>query len=638
MRWLILACFLSPALARADAPEVISEELEPRPYRPLVEPSLGGSSGLLRLPTAELGVAGQVRLALRAELFSGQSFLVVRDRHDRSAARLVVGANLLGWLEAFALVSSTTNHNVRTPLSGETEADARLTTGITDAALGLKLATEVGAASVGLVSDLVLLGSPGGLSIDGGATSYSFTGLLDVSAQRLGSPLPLRLHVALGQILDNSRGLIDLSSKTPVARQVVTFHYRLRPSRFHLGLGLDVPVALGARARVTPIVEYHLEAATGEAERAFTEDPTFRTAVEGRVAQTMILGMRGHVTPALSIDAGVELGLGSPGFAFGPPLLPWNLLLGVAYAFDPLAPPERVVRTVRVVERIPPPPAPAPPPVREGRLVGVVLRADTAAPLGDVIIEVPGCGRLATGDDGRFRTSPLPAGSVRIAARASGYEAGAVDAEVQAGQDTAIELRLVARARTLTVRGRVRDSDGPLSGRVDATPLGAGGPASSAPAAAAGGFQLVLTPGRWLVRAHAEGHLLRARTVELADAEPPALELVLPRRGEPLVGVAAGRLLLARALPWQGKTARLGKGAPAILDELADAVLAHLEWRRVLIHVRGAKAGDAIAEARARLLRDELVRAGVPADRIEARAAPGGGKPGTVSVQVDAGP
>ncbi len=639
----MLALVLLAAPARADSPLVISqevsEEVPPLPTRTLVEPSLGGTSGLFRLPTAELGVAGQVRLALRGELFAGHSFLVVGDHHDRTAARLVLGANLLGWLETFAVVSSATNHNVRSPLGGETDADARLTTSITDAIFGLKVAAEVGAASVGLVTDLALLGSPGGLSIDGTATSYSFTGVLDVSAERLGSPLPLRLHVVMGQIIDNSRGLIALATKTPVARQVVTFHYRLRPSRFHLGLGFDLPIALGARARLTPIVEYHLEVATGEAERAFTQDPTFRTAVDGRVAQTMILGLRGHLTPSLSIDAGVELGLGSPGFAFGPPQLPWNVLLGVAYAFDPLAPPLRVVRTVRVTQRAPtPPPPPGPAVAPTGRVAGIVVRADTGAPLADAILELPGIGRLATNDDGRFRAPPLSPGVVHLVARAPGFEPSTAEARIEAGQDAAIEVRLAPRARTFTLRGRLADKDGPLVGQVDATPLAGSGDMASVAVGAGGVFQVVLAPGRWLLRARADGHLLRARTVEVSDADPQPLELVLSRRGEPLVGVASGRLLFVRPVLWQGKRARLGKGSGAILDELADALLAHPEWRRVLVRVRGARTGDELADARARLIRDELARAGVPSDRIDARGEPGGGKVGTVSVQVDAGP
>ncbi len=635
MRWLILASVLVAAPARADAPQVISEELEQAPPRVLVEPSWGGTSGLFRLPTAELGATGQVRLALRAELFAGQSFLVVGDRHDRTAARLAIGANVLPWLETFALVASTTNHNVRTPIDQETSADARLTTSVTDAVLGLKVATDVGAASIGLVGDLALLGSPGGLSVDGSATSYSLTGVLDVSAARLGSPLPLRLHVAIGQVVDNSRGLIDLGTKTPVARQVVTFHYRLRPSRFHLGLGIDAPVSLGARMRLAPIVEYHLEVATSEAERAFTDDPAFRTAVDGRVGQTMVLGIRGHVTPSLSIDAGVEVGLGSPGFAFGPPLLPWNLLLGLAYAFDPLAPPARVIRTVRVVEKVAAPTPPAPPPAREGRLAGLVLRADTGAPLADAIVEVPGVGRLATNDDGRFRTPPLPAGVVHVGVRAPAFEPAIAEARIEAGQATAVEVRLAARVRTFVLRGRLANAAGPLAGRIDAAALAGSGAAATAATDAAGAFQLTLTPGRWLVRGSADGHLLRARTVEVVDADPAPVELSVPRRGEPLVGVAPGRLLLTRPVPWQGRKAKAGKGAVAILDEIADAVLAHPEWRRVRVQVRAGRAGDAIAEARARIVRDELLRAGIPTERLEVRAEAGTGKVGTVSVQVD---
>src|SRR6185295_7736454 len=98
-----------------------------------------------------------------------------------------------------------------------------------------------------------------------------------------------------------------------VARQVVTFAYRLRPSRFLVAYGFDVPIRIG-KGRITPILEHHIEVATGDGDHAFDNGTFFKGDVEGRTSQSILVGLRGHVNQALSFDAGIEFGVTSPGF------------------------------------------------------------------------------------------------------------------------------------------------------------------------------------------------------------------------------------------------------------------------------------------------------------------------------------
>ena len=45
----------------------------------------------------------------------------------------------------------------------------------------------------------------------------------------------------------------------------------------------------------------------------------------------MTLGLRARVFRGLTLDAGVDVGLRSVGYQYGPPLAPYDLIFGLAY-------------------------------------------------------------------------------------------------------------------------------------------------------------------------------------------------------------------------------------------------------------------------------------------------------------------
>jgi hypothetical protein len=153
----------------------------------------------------------------------------------------------------------------------------------------------------------------------------------------------------------------------------------------------------------------------------------------------LVFGLRAGSTGGLALDLALEIGTGSVGHAFGPPLPTWNFIFGFGYAFDP-AQNRPIVRTVtveRVVEK------PVAPPL--GFVGGRVVNATTGEPIAGAIIDVPGRTRVrvATDSDGAFVSKGFAAGPVDLEISAPGYGAQAVRATVQVGATTPVEVSLL---------------------------------------------------------------------------------------------------------------------------------------------------------------------------------------------------
>jgi hypothetical protein len=86
----------------------------------------------------------------------------------------------------------------------------------------------------------------------------------------------------------------------------------------------------------------------------------------------------------------------------------------------------------------------------EGRISGRVVDANTGRPLQLVEIAVEGMGSWGTDLDGRFRTTPLPAGVYRISAQVLAYAPAAVDSVVvRSGDVTHVDFALQPAALEL---------------------------------------------------------------------------------------------------------------------------------------------------------------------------------------------
>src|SRR2546423_10908551 len=89
-----------------------------------------------------------------------------------------------------------------------------------------------------------------------------------------------------------------------------------------------------------PFFEYHVELPVGDGDNtvfnALKNDAKVTgDRLTGQSLQYLTFGLRLRPVAGLILDAGIDVGLQSPGFQYGPPVPTWNVILGAAYAYEP---------------------------------------------------------------------------------------------------------------------------------------------------------------------------------------------------------------------------------------------------------------------------------------------------------------
>ena len=452
-----------PVLTRTDT-------REPPPARRLVLPALDGSVGLLRLSSADTGQPGWLRLGFLGEYASSDDFLVSGDRNRRVAGSLALGFSPIRFVELHGTFFASGNRNERCApampggpcLPDPGRLDPALIRVFGDVAFGAKLATPVGPGlRLGLQMGVRLLTGAQGFDLDGDATSgfLRALGSYDLSAV---SNVPLLVESNLGFWLDNSSHLDDFERFGPDAlesRLVASYAYGINRNRAAAALGLSAPLRGGPRAlALAPFVEYHLEVVVAD------PDPLLAAAdTSNRDQHWMSFGLKLETAGGLAFTGAVDIAVRPAGFAYTPWLSPYNLLFGIARAFDLGPPATRVVsRTytvTRTIDRTPPP--------SKGRVAGTVVDAASGAPIAGAIVgaAVLPLGKVATDEDGRFSTKALAPGAVKLAVSAPGYEPQEVSTEVVVAETAAVSVSLAPRPALVPVLTHV------VSGRRQQRPV-----------------------------------------------------------------------------------------------------------------------------------------------------------------------
>ena len=258
---------------------------------------------------------------------------------------------------------------------------------------------------------------------------------------------PLRFHANANFYLDNSSNLYDFTGTTIFTREVAMFAYGIAGSRLRFALGADAPLEqLTAPVPLQPFVEYHAEIITASADPAFAMYPD----PSNRDQHWLTFGLRARVYKGLTLAAGLDVGLRSVGYQYGPPIAPYNLIFGAAFPLD-IDAFRRPVIVTRSVE------APAPP--KTGTVAGrVQSSAADGKPIADAVVAFGGRARarVATDSDGAFSSGPLPPGPVELMVSAPGFEAAKATRSWPrraANVDVALKPKVTAG----NVRGRVCD-------------------------------------------------------------------------------------------------------------------------------------------------------------------------------------
>ncbi len=348
----------APSLPTLGAPVVVGDSTvettaaAPRRRRPLG--ALNGGVGLLRTSAADVGDRWDLRLGLTGEFSSNEDFLVRGSRNRRLAGTLAVGVTVARRVEVFGAMLASSNRNDRCAtgpgecVPEQNRLDPTLIRAFGDVILGSKLAAPLTRAlRFGGELGVRLFAGSDGPGFEGEATSAWATGL-GTWDLRPEAALPLVLHLNLGFYLDNSGNLQDPASFSPsmlASRSVATFAYGIGRDRLRSSLAVAAPLdgRVGGVA-LEPFVEYHFELITDDPDPAYQAFAPPRclsgaSCAGNRDQHWLSFGLRTSLGGGFALLGGVDLGVRSPGYPFGSPLLPFNVLFGVRQALGLAAPP-----------------------------------------------------------------------------------------------------------------------------------------------------------------------------------------------------------------------------------------------------------------------------------------------------------
>jgi outer membrane protein OmpA-like peptidoglycan-associated protein len=632
----------------APAPKAAVSETDERPRGFIPQLSLGGAVGLLRMSSADVGGVGQLRLSLHGEYFTGSDLLVRNDGdpstgtpsstdHDtRLQGALTFGITPIEHLEIFGAVLGSGNRNrrlcsttngVETCTSEANRTDPELIKSFGDLILGAKVASLLAPGfSGGAELGIRMMSSITGISFSPDSTSLWLNAIGTYDLKPATQNVPLRFHLNLGYYIDNSSNLVDYSTDNTSAfsRYVSKFAYGMSGSRVRVALGADAPfdeVAEGFSLR--PMLEYHFEYLTSSQDDVIYNKEHETCGQTGAAAckdnkdlHWLTFGVQAQVLHGLTLTAGLDIALKSPGYPYAPALVPWNLLFGIGYPID-LVP--RIVRNVPI-EKVVAKEAT----MLEGMVAGRVISA-AGTPVEGAAVGVSGRehSRVLTDADGTFQSVPLAPGPIELVVVANGFETAAVKTEVIAGQTANIVLRLTPKAPAARAVGRVSDENG--KGIVSLIKL-AGPQIAEGRSDESGNFSVPVVPGLYALRVDADQFLSKELQLTVADGRENATSITL--RSRPAVsGITFqdGKFKLRRALAFKsaGKkpSADLGPGALHLLDEVVDILVNHSEIRQLRVEAHWDSSmkpeqAQTLTDAQAKAVAKYLTDQGIAADRV----------------------
>jgi outer membrane protein OmpA-like peptidoglycan-associated protein len=591
-------------------------------------PSLVGPIGLYGVSTAEVGPVHQLRVGLHAEYFSASDFLVAGDSQQRLRGELAFGFTPHRRFELFGALLNASNRNDRARTAAD--RDPELLKSYGDLVLGAKGVYPLSpAATLGFELGLKFLAGVSNLTFSPSSTSLWVGPLLTYDLRNTQQNLPVRVHAGVNYYLDNSSNLRDLSGLSLNAKEAALFGYGISPSRLRVAVAADVPLGNETLpVPIDPFVEYHFEYATGSADKSFAayappacgSTASSQPCVDNRDSHWVTLGVRADVFRGLTADVGVEVRLRSPGFPYGPPVPPYNVVFGLSVPvdLDALARPRVVTRTVEV---------PAPP--RRGAINGQVRGRD-GAPISGAIIIVGGHphANAATDGEGAFTTIELDPGPIDLQVSASGFESSLVQVPVAAGRTQSIGVTLVPKPPTAILHGRAIGRDGRgLAATIKVAGQGKTGGIFELHGDATGAYAVSLPAGSYRVRAEAPPLQPQEAQLELAANQDKTVDFVWrPGPATASITLADGIIRLPQPIHFVGVSAKLAPDAQRLLDGVADFLNSHPEVRRVEVVAHwddgvAKEAADTLTQQQAEAVRGYLLARGIAGDRLVAQGA-----------------
>jgi outer membrane protein OmpA-like peptidoglycan-associated protein len=542
------------------------------------------------------------------------------DEHARVRGTVMMGFSFLKWFEAYFGVSSSANRNTRTDPA---RVDPPTVFALGDLDFGLKGAwrgVKGGAVGVGGQIGFGLLSGSDRLLTE--RMNFNFDVLFALDLRYLtAKKAPVRFTINAGWMLDNSIKLEDFAAiEDPNSREVLRFALGVNNSRVRTRYGIDFPIRAGKDRQVgiDPILEYSWDIST-------REDEEFRelTQLAGnpsplpRTQSWLTVGLRLNPWKGLHFDAAVDVGTVSPNYEFGPPVPPWQLILGIGWSFDP----NGATKIVEVEKEA----APVPEVVLDGRVVGQLIDVNGAPVQAKISFPGLASNAILTDEAGGFVSYRLPEGMVTVQFELSDGTIFEESAEIRTNEDTRLDVQLEGAGPEAvpdegTIDGTFTDSAGnPIRVSMHITGNGIDEPFESNEA---GRIALALPVGEYSAKVNAEGHLEKILPITVAGGETVQISGQLDSEtppDTPNIKASSKRIRTRKKIRYDKSEVHEKSGA--ILDELATFLKYHPEYELIEIRVHTDDRGkpNERSQARADDVRNYLLTKGVAADRVTAK-------------------
>jgi outer membrane protein OmpA-like peptidoglycan-associated protein len=541
-----------------------------------VQNSFSGPTGGIRIIDASSGPKGTFRLALNTEFFIIRDFFVATDTAHSFASNLSLSITPTEYLEVFAAAEVTS--------AWDDSNDPMLIQRVADVLLGLKGFYQAKPwVAVGGDASVAFLGGVGDGKATLRATSFGFRGNVTLdfrNYQRRELPLIARFNAQYW--FDNSAKLTEgiedgrydaLGGIVP--RPVETRHLLTAFERFAYGVdrmdhvrlaaGLEAPLKAG-KVGLHPMLEWQWDIPVNR--QGVNCIVTAQPNDDGCLANDkfkafpmlLTLGLRILSPPkGLAFTVAADVGLtGTRHFVRElAPTAPYNIILGIAYAFDP-------GRPAPVAEPVM---AAAP----TGQVRGQVLEQGSGAPVADAFVAVVGqeASSQVTDAAGRFVTYGLPEGEVLLEVSHPDYQSAQCNAAVPSDMTCRlVPSSLDGKLRVLTV-----DREGNPVSQVAITVRG---PSEHRLISDTAGAAVVeaLEPGAYTAHIDDPVYLIAVADLDVVARRETTVQIrVLRRPSRPSVVVKKKQLALRRQISFATGSDEILPNSEPILFEVADALL-----------------------------------------------------------------
>ena len=622
-----LAC-VAPVHAEAD-PDSPDEARAARVAE--VQNSFSGPTGGIRIIDAASGPKGTFRLALNTEFFVIGDYFVPTDRAQHFAGNLSLSVTPTEYLEVFAAAEVTS--------AWDDSNDPMLIQRVADVLLGLKGFYRAKPwLAVGGDASLAFLGGVSDPKARLRSTSFGFRGNLTFDFrehERHEAPMILRVNTQYW--FDNSANLTEgiedrryAAFGGAVPRPEETRHLLTAFERYAYGVNRTdfVRIATGFEAPLKarkvglhPMLEWQWGIPINR--QGFQCAAAARTNDDGCLSDEgpkafpmeLTLGLRILPPPkGLAFTVAADVGLtGTRNFVRElAPTAPYNVILGVAYAFDPRPAPPIVSGSVELVADS----------VPSGQLHGRVLEEGSDTPVSGAFVGVVGQDESPQLTDaaGRFVTYGLPEGEVVLEVSHPDF----IPTQCSATVPSDAECRLVPASRDGQLQLVTVDRAG---NAVPKVPITLRGPSEHSLISDERGVARVdaLAAGTYTAHVDDPIYLITVTDVEIHERRETTSQLrVLRKPSRPGVVLKNKQIALRRQISFATGSDEILPNSEPLLLEVADVLIRNPDLELVEVQGHTDNRGDRarnmrLSQQRAESVKRWLTQHGVAQDRLTAK-------------------